>query len=259
MKRVRLIHWDVELAQPGILLLQEAGYSVEFEQFSNLVRSEIRGVPPDVLVIDLSRLPSQGRDLGLNFRKHTGTRYVPIVFVGGKASKISDVQRFLPDAFYTDWEDIVTDLPEAISNPPSDPIVPDSVTAGYSGTPLPKKLGIKKDSTLLLLGAPRDFSSTLGDLPENVVIQRELITDPDVTLWFVKSTDELTEGVRVIGEAAGKNRLWVVWPKKTSGIRSDLTQNVVRQSGLENGLVDYKIATINETWSGLCFTRRRKG
>ncbi len=129
--------------------------------------------------------------------------------------------------------------------------------AGYSGTPLPKKLGIKASSSVVLVGAPEEFEKTLGPLPEDVVLRRDARGKRDVTIWFVDSQKELRRRIVRMGEFADGARLWIAWPKKSSGVVSDVTEPVVRETGLATGLVDYKICAIDKTWSGLLFAKRR--
>jgi hypothetical protein len=138
-----------------------------------------------------------------------------------------------------------------------DPVVPKSLMEGYAGTPLPKKLGIKEGSAVLLVGAPDAFDETLGQLPEGVQLHREPPGGCDLTLWFVRSRQELEAGVERMGASAGKGGLWIIWPKKASGVPSDLSQAVVRRVGLDSSLVDYKVCSVDKTWSGLRFTRRK--
>jgi hypothetical protein len=131
--------------------------------------------------------------------------------------------------------------------------------AGYSGTPLVKKLGIKVRSTLTRLDAPRGFRRELVGMPKAVRVSQALGgTAPDLIVWFVMSGRALDVRMAAVSRAMGPG-LWVAWPKKASGVATDLTEDVVRAAGLANGLVDYKVCAVNETWSGLKFARRRKG
>jgi CheY-like chemotaxis protein len=257
MQRVRLIHWNPTEAEERARQLRLLGYEVEAEPLSGAALRTLRENPPSAVVIDLSRAPSQGRDLGLNLRKYKGTRHVPLVYVEGTPGKVTRIRELLPDAVYTTWGDIGGDLERAMAAPLQDPVVPDSVFAAYAGTPLPKKLGVKTNSVVALVGAPEGFEETLGHLPAGTVVRRETGGQPDVTLWFVKSQDELRAGIEHMVTFAEGGGLWIAWPKKASGAGSDLTQNVVRGIGLAAGLVDFKVAAIDQTWSGLRFTRRR--
>jgi hypothetical protein len=163
----------------------------------------------------------------------------------------------LPDATYTPLEGLAQAVETTLANPPSDPVVPESNFAGYSGTPLPKKLGIKAGATLALINAPDEFSSTLGLAPGDVEIAPKARKGAEVTLWFVLSSEELEREIDNMAAVSGDGRLWICWPKKASGVPTDVTQNVVRATGLAAGIVDFKICAIDETWSGLCFTARK--
>jgi hypothetical protein len=130
--------------------------------------------------------------------------------------------------------------------------------AGYSGTPLVKKLGIKPGHRVALLGAPHDFETTLAGLPAGTSIQHNLAGEPlDVILLFVPDRSGLPRGfrpaARQLHPAGG---FWVAWPKQASGVATDLTEDVVREFGLDVGLVDNKVCAIDDVWSGLRFVVR---
>ncbi len=256
-RRVRLIHWNAAEAKEKAAKLRSAGYEVFGEELDSSALRLLRENPPDVVVIDLSRLPSQGRDVALGIRKFKTTRHVPVVFVEGDPEKVARVKKSLPDAVYATWHRIRGSIKHAIAHPPADPIVPQSNLAGYSGTPLPKKLGIKKDSVVALVGAPRDLEKTLGELPDGAVLRRQARGRCDLIIWFTRSRKDLERRIKRMGALAGPGGLWIVWPKKTSGIVSDLSQTVVREIGLASGLVDYKVCAIDTAWSGLRFARRK--
>ena len=131
-----------------------------------------------------------------------------------------------------------------------------SVPAGYSGTPLPAKLGLRPGSRVLLDGAPPDLS--LEPLPAGVTVHRRPGRQPyDVVLLFTPDAARLLDRWPALVPRLGTaGRLWVCWPKKASGVRTDLTENVVRDHGLAHGLVDVKVCAIDATWSGLAFVRR---
>lgn len=129
--------------------------------------------------------------------------------------------------------------------------------AGYSGKPLVDKLGIKPGHALALLTAPGEFSAALGKLPADVVVRRRA-GPADVAVLFTKESRDLeTRFGTVAAQLRQGGMLWVAWPKKASGVATDLTENVVRRIGLAAGLVDVKVCAIDETWSGLKFVRRR--
>ena len=130
-------------------------------------------------------------------------------------------------------------------------------TAGYSGTPLPKKLEIKDGTRVATVGAPPDFSKTLGPLPAGARVQRGLAAPRDLTLWFVTSRKQLEGDLRRVMPAKGEGSLWIVWPKKASGMKTDLTEDVLREVILPLGMVDRKVCAIDAPWSGLLFSWRK--
>ena len=125
--------------------------------------------------------------------------------------------------------------------------------AGYSGTPLPRKLGIKPGHKLLLLGAPGGFAEeTLGELPEDVAIGRRAAGKADVLVSFHTERRDLERrlpALRAAMEPAAG--LWIAWTKKASKVPTDITEDVVREVALPTGLVDNKVCAIDATWSGL--------
>ena len=127
-------------------------------------------------------------------------------------------------------------------------------TAGYSGTPLPKKLGIKEGTRVALLGAPADF--TLGDLPDGAIVRRGPRSRADLSLWFVRSKAELLKGIRTVKPRSKGSGLWIVWAKKTSPLFAGVTENDVRDAALAAGMVDFKVCAVDEDWSGLRFNLR---
>jgi CheY-like chemotaxis protein len=218
---------------------------------------ELRKTPPAAVVIDLSRIPSHGRDIAMGIRTLKSTRHIPIVFIEGDPEKTARIKQQLPDASYTKWPRIIGALKSAIAHPPVNPLIPGSALAGYSGTPLRKKLGIKEGSAVALLSAPEGLFKTLGDLPANVTFRDGIATSSTLLLWFVRSLRELRREVQQVASRVHNIPIWIAWPKKGSAASSDLTQQDVREAGLGAGLVDYKVCAIDETWSGLLFRKRR--
>jgi hypothetical protein len=130
---------------------------------------------------------------------------------------------------------------------------------GYSGTPLPQKLGIREKFRIALVGAPPDVKSELKPALAGCEIAKDGRGPLDFAMLFVKSQAELkTQFARVSRQLAPAGMLWVSWPKKSSGVPSDLDENVVRKIGLDAGLVDVKVCAVTEVWSGLKFVIRVK-
>lgn len=133
------------------------------------------------------------------------------------------------------------------------------MTAGYSGTPLVKKMGIKSGQRLIILGAPDSYDHTLGDLPAGIEIAGELTATFDFIHLFTTERGELESRFPDLKRAlAHDGMLWVSWPKKAAKMATDLDENIIRDIGLANGLVDVKVAAVDERWSALKFVYRVK-
>jgi len=131
--------------------------------------------------------------------------------------------------------------------------------AGYSSTPLAKKLGIKEGSRIALVNAPKGFNSELGELPDKVEFVKRPTKALDIVLFFVLSERALARDFAKLAEKLATNgMIWIAWPKKSSGVTTDLSFEPVQRIGLDAGLVDVKICAIDETWSGLKFVYRLK-
>ena len=130
-------------------------------------------------------------------------------------------------------------------------------SSGYSGTPLPKKLGIREGARVAVVSAPDGFARVLKPLPTGVQLRTGARGRCDVVLYFVTRRAELTRRFPSVGRALETDGgLWVAWPKKTSGVATDLVFDAVQEIGLDAGLVDNKVCAIDATWSGLRFVRR---
>ena len=131
------------------------------------------------------------------------------------------------------------------------------MTAGYSGTPLARKLGIKEGTTLALVAAPEGW--TVPDLPPGVVVRTALRGRFDIAVLFVRSAAELRRRADAIARStADEAATWIAWPRKAGGHVSDVTEDLLRELLLPTGLVDVKVAALDDDWSGLKFVRRKE-
>jgi hypothetical protein len=258
MGRVRIVHWKATEAGPLIEACRECGFEVEYDdvKFSELAKM-IRTKPPDALVIDLTFLPSHGRDTALAFRQTKYARHIPVVFFEGEPGKVEAIRRLLPDAVFVSRKELCSRVKAVCAKPVAHPVIPPSVMASYGSRTVAQKLGIREGSTVAVIDAPRDYTAALGELPADV----ELVEDPAsfqerhaVTLWFVRDPRAYQAGLQRIQKMADRTKLWVVWRK---GSTNGLTQYVVRDAAIEAGLVDYKICAVNEQWSAMAFARRK--
>lgn len=131
------------------------------------------------------------------------------------------------------------------------------MSAGYSGTPPAKKLGIEQGSALALVGAPGGWA--VPGLPDGVTVRTSLRGRFDVAVVFVRSAADLRRRAEaVVRSTADESSVWIAWPRKAGGHDSDVTENLLRELLLPTGLVDVKVAAIDEDWSGLKFVRRKE-
>ena len=129
---------------------------------------------------------------------------------------------------------------------------------GYSGTPLPQKLGIKGGMTLGILEAPDSFAGTLGRLPADVTVHRDLAPS-DIFIVFGQWADDLDEAFHdAAAQLPPDGAIWVAWPKRSSGVETDVTEDTLRDLFLPSGMVDNKVCAIDDTWSGLRFVVRKE-
>jgi CheY-like chemotaxis protein len=256
MANVRLIHWNGPEGRERKLRLASLGHHADFDDMDGpgLMRV-LKASTPDAFLIDLSRLPSHGREVAMWLRSTKSTRQVPIVFVDGDPAKVAKLKQLLPDATYTSWPRLATALPKALARPAANPVVPPSSI--YSGKPTVEKLGVKPGMRVCLVNAPAGFADSLRPKPVGVRYTARPAGDCDLFVVFVRSRRELAVQLGKLLTDIARQTVWFSWPKKASGVKTDLDGNVVRESGLAAGWVDYKICALDDTWSGLAFKRRK--
>lgn len=258
MARVHLVHWDPEDARLRLAALAALGHTtghLEKTTGTPLMRA-LRANPPDVFLIDLSRRPSHGREIAMALRTSPATRRVPQVFVGGDAETMARMRELLPDATFTTWGRLKTALPRAIRTAPAVPFVPSD--ALYAGRTLAQKLGIAAGERVAAVGAPPGFAGVLGPLPKGARLTADAGGEVQRFVWFVKSRRELDMALGRLAALVTTQVAWLAWPKQASGVTTDLNGNDVRTAGLASGLVDFKVCSVDATWSGLAFKRRRR-
>jgi hypothetical protein len=131
--------------------------------------------------------------------------------------------------------------------------------AGYSATPLAKKLGIKAGSRVVALNAPDDYAVLLAPLPPDVSFQKSVTGRIDLVHVFVASRAAMAAQLaQILGKLRQDAAIWVSWPKKSAGIATDVTENVIRAVALPMGLVDIKVCAVDDTWSGLKLVIRKE-
>ena len=256
MAHIRLIHWNGPEGRERRRQLAALGYDAQFDDLDGpALGRAMRASPPDAFVIDLSRLPSHGRELAMGLRTVKSLRHIPIVFVDGDPAKVVALKGLLPDATYTTWGRLKTALPRALARPVTSPVVPPSSI--YSGKPAVDKLGVKPNMRVAIFNAPKGAAEVLSPLPAGVNLSAKAAPDTALFLVFVRSQHELAAQLATLVRAVDRQTVWFIWPKTASKTKSDLNGNIVRESGLAAGFVDFKVCSVDDTWSGLAFKRRK--
>jgi CheY-like chemotaxis protein len=235
-------------------MLKEAGHRVEYStEFSPQLMRAWRAAPPDAFIIDLSRLPSHGREIAVALRQSKAMRSIPLVFCEGEEEKIAKTRELLPDAAFCKLSRLKSTLRAATRSTSHAPVVPIAMMDRYAGRTTAQKLGIRSGDAIALLDAPRDMPAGLGELPEGVTFVE---AGAAVTLCFVTDPHELQRQISSLRSLAASTKLWICW-KKGKSAESGVTERLVRKTGIALGLVDYKICSVNEVWSGLLFAAKR--
>ena len=260
MERVRLFHWNHDDGSAIVDLLRNAGYQVDYDaNYTHQLFRLVRESPPDAIIIDLSRLPSHGRELATGLRGDKRTRHVPILFLDGAAEKVDIVRKNLPDAAYCERPRLLAALRKCIRERLQNPVVPTQMMQRYAGRTTAQKLGIAAGSRVAVVDPPRDYLRVIGTLPDGVEFDEESSAGAALTIWFVQEPEALLAALPKMRRVASKSKLWIAWPKKSARKDSPLNEKLIREMAIESGLVDYKVCSVNETWSGLCFAIKKDG
>jgi CheY-like chemotaxis protein len=208
--------------------------------------------PPDAILFDLARMPSFGRMMGGELRKRKGTQAIPLVFLEGDPEKTNLVREWLPDATFTTLRKLRAAVAKAIEPRSTEPVTPQVEIKSAA-----RKLGIRENAVVAMLHAPAGFA--LEALPVGVRIQKS-VRGAGCILLFARSAAALGRelGALKIAVEAGC-RLWVIWPKRTSGATGDLSLPLILEMSKQMGLSPYKTCAIDEKWSGMAVGRRRDG
>lgn len=259
---LRLVCWNGADAERHAAELRRAGYRVIAEPLANpggAVRY-FRELDPDAVVIDLDRLPSHGRELGMSLGASKSTSHLRLIFAGGLAAKVDPIRTALPGAIFTAWEDAPAAIERAMSQAPAPRLRSRELPKATGPGTLERKLDIKPQTRFAIVapsGVGAWLSELLTSVPDGAVEQRRLNASTTLALFVVSARREL---VRAFTQASASlppiASLWIVHPKQSSLLAADFNQDDVREAGLSRGFVDYKVCAVDKDWSALKFARR---
>jgi hypothetical protein len=258
---VRLVSWNDDDAQRRARELKALGFTVDARPLRECggVVGHFRDLALDAVVLDLDRLPSQGRAVATMLRDSKSTRHLALVFAGGAADKVERIRGELPDAVFTPWEAIGDAVRAAIAHPVANPVKAKSHADRSAATPLVQKLGIKTGMQAAVLGGFEGFEELLDDLPTGAALVKRFGTETRLGLYIVRSERELADAFEhAAGRLPKAASFWIIYPKQTKRVKTTFNENDVRELGLAQGFVDYKVCSVDAAWSGLKFSRRRK-
>ncbi len=245
MARIAVCHQKPEEAKA---LLAKLGDGAKLMTFR-----EIRKFEPDIVVISLAFVPSHGRAIGLMLRIQKWSRAIPLIFVDGEPEKVERIHGELPDATYTTMAKVGAAIKSALKKKPGDPVVP-QMDRQWKRT-LPDKIGLKPEMVVVLAGDVPDIARLVGEVYEQIRWTERASRTTKLVMWFVRSQQEVADGLR---DLTGPWPIWIFWPKRTSRIKSDVTPFALRDLCNAYDLVDFKILSLDNTWSGMLFSRRRQ-
>ncbi len=263
-KTLRLICWNEVDATARAKELQRHGYRVVADppESDGGMIQYFRELAPDAVVIDLDRLPSHGRELGRGLRASKSTCHLPLIFAGGLPAKVDLVRAALPDATFSAWDKDMAHAIERAIEQPAPPRLRSAEMPKETGPGvLERKLDIKPQTHFVIVAAGRNddpwFIELLTSIPDDAVEQRRIDATTTLALYPVATRRELMRAFEQARTALPpKASLWIVHPKQTSPLAADFNQDDVREAGLANGFVDYKVCAVNNDWSALKFARR---
>jgi hypothetical protein len=257
MARLLLVHWNAAEAGERAARVSALGHEVHLLHQPGQALRHINAIRPQGFLISLERLPAQGRAIAALLRERKSSRHLPIVFLEGAPEKIAKIGRDFPDAVFAVWKDLPAILDRALSAVVANPARP-GIGIAAPNSPLVKKLCISSGIRAITLNAPESFERTLGPLPEGATLEADGRSPADIAFLFCESEATFVRDFdTAVRRLTPRGRIWIAWPKKASRIRTDLDMNIVRAVAMSRGWVDYKVCSIDSTWSASLCSRRR--
>ena len=251
MPFVQVIHWKPEEAAGLLEACRAAGVEAECRP-----PQQLRQRLPDAVVIDLTRLPSHGREVGAWLRETKKTRHIPIIYVDGEPEKVERIRSVLPGAIFTSRSRLRSALQSALRKGAQNAALPPPAIVRFGGRTAAQKIGIKAGMKVAAMDAVAGYEELLGALPDEVEFFEDPAKPQDLTLWFIHDFDGLMSSLAGMRRLASRTRLWIVWRK---GANRHVTYNSILKAGGEVGLVLSKLCAVNDTWSAVWLVQRKVG
>jgi len=263
--RVRLVHWNAKEAEPLVQSLTVAGHSVELtSSVGSGIMKYLRAAPPDAVVIDLTRQPSHGREIGVAIRNGKTLKHLPILYVDGVPERVEAIRRVLPDATFTTRSRLAAALKRA--QPLENPVRPAPMMERFGNRTTAQKLGIVPARGIAprvaIIDPPADYERVIGPLPEGAELEENPREILPITLWFIHDPASFHARLPRMRALAAHTRLWILWRKKTPKKKpknevDELDGGLIRRAAIDVSLVDYKICSLDATWSGMVFAVKK--
>jgi CheY-like chemotaxis protein len=253
-----LICWDKDRAEFLEKLLGGEGFRVTVvsESVSGRI-AYFRDLNVEAVVIDLSRMPSHGREIGAALSASKSTRHLPLIFLGGQPEKVERVRRELPEAVFAGWEDAAATIRSAMIAGPTQKAMRPAQRMEIGGRSLARKLGVKQAVPVVLWGDAEFLVELLGDFP---VVKRMQGKVAHLCLCVTRAASDVEAAFETVGAVYPEGTLmWIIHPKQSGKMHADFNQNDVRGIGLAHGWVDFKVCAVDADWSGLAFAKREVG
>ena len=253
MRRVCLIHWNEQEAASRLRELAAQGFPAVRLGPRQITIPQCTATQPEAFVIALSRLPTHGKETGIHLRSSAATRHIPLIFAGGAPDRVAGIRELLPDAHFTEWTAIAAALQRALREIPLSVVQPAPMMDRFRDRTAAQKLGIHPGFRVAVYGAPPNYPKVIGAVPADVEWIEEPSDACDVTLYFLSSLPEFEQALTSFRRLAASSRLWLLWRKSRKNQKTELNEQVIRSAAIAIGLVDYKVCSVDETWSALLF------
>jgi hypothetical protein len=249
-----VIHWNAQESEALVELVRAGGHQVgPVISKGGTILKQLRAQPPQAVVIDLTRQASHGREVAIAMRGAKTLKHLPILFVDGEAEKVEGIRRLVPDAVFTTRSRLLGALKRA--KPVANPVRPPQMMERFGNRTAAQKLGITTGMRVAVIDPPTGFERVIGELPDGSALEEWTGGAPlRLTLWFAHDPDSFLMRLRRLRTLAAHSRLWILWRKKKA---DGLDGGFIMAAAMEVGLVQYKICSVDATWSGMVFAVKK--